>query len=349
MLLQDVDDEVDAIYDATQGLSGASGGISTAPKAEPDGFVITTGESEANDEDSTHALDGTTHDVLDTGDALEVYYEFLVGGAAGIPIAVSWDGYVQGQGNTVAVKGYDFGNTAWVQVGTITGTAGTTVIHEDFPLTTNLVESGVGTVRIQFSSADVDKLATDRILAEYTYVISAADIVNEWESQSQADPTGFHVNLLEIKGGAVPQPPTAGVPKVNLVEVLDVAATASANDLLDVNVKEYNDQTATTSPGNLPDVNVKEIADSATAATLQALAARGVVTFAAEGVPSTTVIQTDLTEATDDHYKGRVAIWITGACAGQGSPVTAYTGATGTLTVTAMTTAPAATNIGILV
>ncbi len=31
---------------------------------------------------------------------------------------------------------------------------------------------------------------------------SAADAVNEWETQSQADPTGFHVNLLEIKGGA---------------------------------------------------------------------------------------------------------------------------------------------------
>ena len=73
------------------------------------------------------------------------------------------------------------------------------------------------------------------------------------------------------------------------------------------------------------------------------------MSFAAEGTPSTTVIQTDLAEATDDHYKGRVALWITGPCAGQGSPVTAYTGATGTLTVTAMTTAPAATNVGILV
>lgn len=31
---------------------------------------------------------------------------------------------------------------------------------------------------------------------------TSADIVNEWETQSQADPTGFHVNLLEVGGTA---------------------------------------------------------------------------------------------------------------------------------------------------
>jgi len=35
-----------------------------------------------------------------------------------------------------------------------------------------------------------------------TDLVSAAAIVNEWESQSQADPTGFHVNVLEIGGTA---------------------------------------------------------------------------------------------------------------------------------------------------
>jgi len=31
---------------------------------------------------------------------------------------------------------------------------------------------------------------------------SSADIVNEWETQSQADPTGFHVNVMEVNGTA---------------------------------------------------------------------------------------------------------------------------------------------------
>jgi len=33
-------------------------------------------------------------------------------------------------------------------------------------------------------------------------LISAASIVNEWETQSQADPTGFHVNVKEVNGTA---------------------------------------------------------------------------------------------------------------------------------------------------
>lgn len=32
--------------------------------------------------------------------------------------------------------------------------------------------------------------------------VSAASVVNEWETQSQADPTGFHVNVLEVSGTA---------------------------------------------------------------------------------------------------------------------------------------------------
>jgi hypothetical protein len=33
-------------------------------------------------------------------------------------------------------------------------------------------------------------------------IATAAEVVNEWETQSQADPTGFHVNVLEVNGTA---------------------------------------------------------------------------------------------------------------------------------------------------
>ena len=59
------------------------------------------------------------------------------------------------------------------------------------------------------------------------------------------------------------------------------------------------------------------------------------------GTLSTTQMTTDLTEATDSHYNGRTIIWITGALAGQGTNITAYTGATKLLTFTAVTEAPA--------
>lgn len=52
-----------------------------------------------------------------------------------------------------------------------------------------------------------------------TDLVSAADVVNEWETQSQADPTGFHVNLMETNGTAQ----TAGDLAALLVDIPTVA------------------------------------------------------------------------------------------------------------------------------
>ncbi len=46
-------------------------------------------------------------------------------------------------------------------------------------------------------SAEVFVIDSD---GKITSDVSAADVVDEWETQSQADPTGFHVNLMEIEG-----------------------------------------------------------------------------------------------------------------------------------------------------
>lgn len=99
---------------------------------------------------------------------------------------------------------------------------------------------------------------------------------------------------------------------------------------------------------------IKVITDAigATAAAnlAKSLGAAGIVSFAVEaGTLSTTQATTDLAEATDDHYKGRVIIWITGDLAGQATDITAYTGATGLLTFTALTEAPQAADTGIIV
>jgi len=53
---------------------------------------------------------------------------------------------------------------------------------------------------------------------------------------------------------------------------------------------------------------------------------------------------TDLTETTNNHYKGLVLKWTTGALAEQGTTITAYDGATKKLTYTAVTDAPVATD-----
>lgn len=62
---------------------------------------------------------------------------------------------------------------------------------------------------------------------------------------------------------------------------------------------------------------------------------------AATGTLSTTQMTTNLTEATDDHYNGRIIVWLTGALKRQATDITDYTGSTKMLTFTAVTEAPA--------
>jgi len=65
---------------------------------------------------------------------------------------------------------------------------------------------------------------------------------------------------------------------------------------------------------------------------------------AAEGVPTSTVIQTDLPEATDDHYNNMVFAMTSGNEAGEVRRISDYTGVTGTITLaTALSGAPTAT------
>lgn len=59
------------------------------------------------------------------------------------------------------------------------------------------------------------------------YALSAAGntaVVDEWETQSQADPTGFHVNLLEVNGASQ----TAG----DVVALINALNDVSAADIL---------------------------------------------------------------------------------------------------------------------
>jgi len=70
----------------------------------------------------------------------------------------------------------------------------------------------------------------------------------------------------------------------------------------------------------------------------------GLVTGAAVGTPTTTVIDTDLTEDTDDHYNGRIFTITSGVGAGQSVDITDYNGTTKEVTVTALITAPVATD-----
>lgn len=83
---------------------------------------------------------------------------------------------------------------------------------------------------------------------------------------------------------------------------------------------------------------------AASAANLEQGAFALVRGSAITGTLTTTTFTTDLTEATDDHYNGRVVTFTSGALDGQSTDITDYTGSTKLITVTAMTEAPSNTD-----
>lgn len=166
-------------------LAGAA--VNTPAIDAPNGFIITWGENEANDEDSTHAEDGTYHDIEaanDTGtEKIEAYYEFSIGGD-GIPESVTWKGYLNkggGANKNITVQAYNW--TTWDQIGSIS--SGTSNSAESFTLFTSHVGTGanIGKVRIRFVTGSVPfsattLLKTDQIFLSYAIVTRSVGYAN---------------------------------------------------------------------------------------------------------------------------------------------------------------------------
>lgn len=122
----------------------------------------------------------------------------------------------------------------------------------------------------------------------------------------------------------------------------EVAAILAAVDTEVAAIKAKTDS-LTFTVANQVDSNVKAISDDATAADRLEAGLDGVIVGQVNaGVPTTTAFIGDgFTEATNDHFKGRLLTFISGALTGQSTQITAYTGGTQTFTVVALTEAPA--------
>ena len=73
-------------------------------------------------------------------------------------------------------------------------------------------------------------------------------------------------------------------------------------------------------------------------------AAPGIVVSTCASGSTTTSIATNLTEATDDHYNGRIITWTSGVLLGQSRRIDDYNGTSKAITVVATTDAPANTD-----
>lgn len=142
-----------------------------------------------------------------------------VGGGTGtaltaIPWNASWDSEVESE-STDALNAYDPPTNTEMEARTIVAASYFDPSADTVVNVTNVAQSSVDEVQ---ASALADLFNTDSgttygsavsgsVVSEIAdnaggSALTAEAIVNEWESQSQADPTGFHVNVLEVGGTA---------------------------------------------------------------------------------------------------------------------------------------------------
>ncbi len=215
--------------------------------------------SETNTYTATQTHNGTYYEVAEvdgdgTGD-IAFYLEFDIGADAQ-PVDCVFhgrldEGAAPSGGDEMDVYAYNWGGTDWEHIsppsGDIVGVFNSDAGDDETKnvlLNSNHVGTAgnVGLVRIAFTNYDPDgaeaanlengtELYLDYVFVNYQTVLRAADVVNEWETQSQADPTGFHVNVLEIEGGdATDALDTAAATVTVTALAANVITSASIND-----------------------------------------------------------------------------------------------------------------------
>ncbi|MCP3975978.1 MAG: hypothetical protein GY720_15970 [bacterium] len=215
--------------------------------------------------------------------------------------------------------------------------------------------------------ADTDELQTDWTNAGRldTLLDACKTIADDWTNGGRLDLILDAIKVISddwTNGGRldlildiIAADTTTDIPTlIAALKDFDPAADTVAHVTLCDTITTYTGNTKQTADNDTRLTAIQAITDAmgATAAANFALAlgASGVVTGAAvTGTLSTTVMTTDLSETTDDHYIGRIIVWTSGDLAGQATDITDYSGTNGTCTFTAVTEAPSNTDAFIIV
>lgn len=187
---------ISAQYDGTTGLVGGNfpsnqdqiGGLGSSSGSLnkfADSRVVTTAGTEVGTVETTKALDDAVHSFEDSGGTTDFYYETDLGNS-GRASSVKWNGYVQGNGDSVQVSAWNWVTSSFDAIGTIDGSAGTTVMEQDFDLEISHTGSGAdsGFVRFRLSSTDASLTATDRVLFSFANVGAESNILDSGVLQS---------------------------------------------------------------------------------------------------------------------------------------------------------------------
>jgi hypothetical protein len=181
--------------------------------------------------------------------------------------------------------------------------------------------------------------ATDGFTAETAVALAAGEAdLYKHDSATRTDISGRA--WTHIAGGVYSLALVAGdtdTPGQLVVVIRDSAHRPFRLTYMVVPSQVYDSLTG----ADLLQVDVRETGGSTAALARQQAGAMGLVTGTVGTGSTTTLVTTDLTEATNDHYNGRTITFTSGALDGQAAAIQDYAGATRTLTVTALTEAPA--------
>lgn len=135
---------------------------------------ITFVGSQTNTYASAAAVDGTNHQIDDTGNAIDIVYGFDIGGD-GVPSQLNMTGYLTGINDELNVFGYDFVDSGWVQIGILDGKTLTVNDENTYPMFVNMVgtsSSDLGKVYVRFQNTGQSDptLYVDQLFISYSVV-----------------------------------------------------------------------------------------------------------------------------------------------------------------------------------
>lgn len=114
---------------------------------------------------SVNAADGSYHQIDDTGNAIDIVYQFAVGGGR-TAVQVLFRGYVAGSNDVITMQAYN--GSGWDTIGTIEGQIGTTNISREFVLLSTHTGTGADLgkvfIRLVCSGQSNPTLYTDQLI-----------------------------------------------------------------------------------------------------------------------------------------------------------------------------------------
>ena len=195
-------------YPATRGQIGSLSTGSSAISIQSESYVLTTGTESANSYTDTATVDNVRHQHTDDGGALDLYYQFDVGGS-GVATDVMITGRINGGNDDLdGVYAYNWSGASWDRLGDFNGQNSSLDQSRDYNLLVRHTGTGanLGKVRIRFYAASgltSSTLHIDQILSEYTVVSQSVGYAN---GSIWVDTNGSNTNTEAYVDGTADNP-----------------------------------------------------------------------------------------------------------------------------------------------